>query len=377
MEIFKVIYETLEDGDLYGISIVDTPANEKMFITLSQQAPIRLQSVDTVKKLCTGIVLMPDQKIPRVFDDGTPFLLMFDAPTIERFSQDFFDKGYQKNTTFNHDDSNWLNGTCIVESWIVEDPANDKLNALGFSSFPKGTWAITMKLSDQDWSDYIETGKAKGFSIDSFVKFEKINLNKNKNEMRKTSFLSKLVNLFAEGNVTLMDIDSSIGMLTADSLDLGVIVYDANMQPVIDTEFDFEGNHYSTDETGAIAEISTATEEIADEEVPPIDNVQLEDAPVETAVSDAPVAPDAQSLQDKIDALQAEMDKLIAEKDALTATNMELSNELVTLKAKEVTVKLGAITKSDSAINLKATSKNTETALEAISRITKNKQTNN
>lgn len=373
MDIYTVIYEEMEDGDLYGISIVDKPANEKMFLTLSEQKHIKLQTVDSVKKICTGIVLMPDQKIYREFEDGTPFLLQFDAQTIERFSQDYFKKGYQKNTRYNHDASQWLEGNCIIESWIVEDPANDKLNALGFEGFPKGTWAVSMKLSDQAWSDYIMTGKANGFSIDSFVRMEKINLNTTK--MKKTSFLSKLVNLFVEGNVTLIDIDSSIGMLTADALELGNIVYDETMQPVINAEFNFEGMTYSTDETGAISEISTIEAEPETEvEVEielPVEDVVLETTPGEEEGMVMPSEPteEEKALEEKIALLQSEIDKLKEEKSQLTEDNKKVTAELLTLKAKEISVKLGAQPRS-------AKEKQNETALEAISRISTTKINN-
>jgi len=98
MDIFKVVYENKEDGDLYGISIVDDPANGFDFIAMSKKMEIKL-ATDQKKKILYGIVLRPEQKIYREFEDGTPFQLMFDGPTIERFSQDFMMKGYQKNTT--------------------------------------------------------------------------------------------------------------------------------------------------------------------------------------------------------------------------------------------------------------------------------------
>ena len=129
MDIFKVIYNTEEDGELYAISIVDDPANGFEFIAMeNQKAAIKFQA-DKAKQILYGIVLRADQKIYREFPDGTPFFLTFDAPTIERFSQDFMRKGYQLNSTYNHDDQQRLSDSTVVEQWIVEDPANDKLNA--------------------------------------------------------------------------------------------------------------------------------------------------------------------------------------------------------------------------------------------------------
>jgi hypothetical protein len=55
----------------------------------------------------------------------------------------------------------------VSESWIVENPDNDKSNALGLM-YPEGTWVITMKVQDtQLWKD-IKEGKYKGFSVEGF-----------------------------------------------------------------------------------------------------------------------------------------------------------------------------------------------------------------
>jgi len=80
MEVFKVKYDNETDGDLYGISIVDDPANGFDFIAMSNKVEIKLAS-DKKKQILYGIVLRPEQKIYREFEDGTPFQLMFDAPT--------------------------------------------------------------------------------------------------------------------------------------------------------------------------------------------------------------------------------------------------------------------------------------------------------
>ena len=147
--LFKVKYDG-ENGDLFGISIVDDPANGFDFIAMSKKQVIKLSS-DEKKKILYGIVLRPEQKIYREFEDGTPFQLMFDAPTIERFSQDFMKKGYQKNSTFNHDHNNWLDGTTVVENWIVMNKKNDKESEIGLP-VENGDWVIGMKLSDELWA---------------------------------------------------------------------------------------------------------------------------------------------------------------------------------------------------------------------------------
>lgn len=393
MEVFKVKYEEETDGDLYGISIVDDPANGFDFIAMSKKMEIKL-ATDQKKKILYGIVLRPEQKIYREFEDGTPFQLMFDAPTIERFSQDFMMKGYQKNTTFNHEDNNWLEGTTVVENWIVMDKGNDKGSAIGLP-VENGDWCIGMKLSDQLWSEYIETGKAKGFSIDSFVQFEKINMKKvtcedcltqeielnsrENNKEENMSMLKKLIKLFSEGEVSLASLDTAeLGTLTADAFEVGNIVYDANLQPVLDAEFSAEGKIYQTDATGSIVEVSDAAEEAAPEEAP-IDaekkDVAMEDvAPeVSTDVADTTTAivdevakqvedVDVEALKTLVAQLQADLEKLTKQQEAVLMENVELKNMATSTRLK-AEVKVG------NPINLKSKELSTESTLDALSRI--------
>jgi len=387
MDLYKVIYNSEEDGDVYGISIVDDPANGSLYMALSEQKQVMLKTADDKKKVLTGVVLIPEQKIYREFEDGTPFQLMFDAPTIERIAQDFLRKGYQKNTTFNHDGNNWLEGTSLVESWIVEDPNNDKLTALGFKGVVKGTWAVSMKLNDALWNEYIETGLARGFSIDSMIRFEKINLNNkihntmdlDKNKEEKMSVLKKLIKLFSEETITLASAESvELGPLTADAFEVGNVVYDADLQPVMDAEFTIEGKVYKTDETGLIVEVADVAEENADApEDPAMADTAMEDvdpavaeevkvtadeivAEVEKQVEDI----DVQALLDKIATLQADIEKLTAQQEAIVMENTEL-------KLKATTTKLKAEVKGQSPIVLANQEKSTESTLDALSRITK------
>ena len=391
MEVFKVKYEEETDGDLYGISIVDDPANGFDFIAMSKKMEIKL-ATDQKKKILYGIVLRPEQKIYREFEDGTPFQLMFDAPTIERFSQDFMMKGYQKNTTFNHEDNNWLQGTTVVENWIVMDKGNDKGSAVGLP-VENGDWCIGMKLSDQLWSEYIETGKAKGFSIDSFVQFEKINMKKitcedcltqeielnsrENNKEENMSMLKKLIKLFSEGEVTLASLDTAeMGTLTADLFEVGNIVYDADLQPVLSATFTADNKVYQTDETGTIIEVSDVAEENAPEEAP-VEEVSMEDVAPEVAldVEETTTAivdevgkqvedVDVEALKALVAQLQADLEKLTQQQDAVLMENVELKSMAASTRLK-AEVKVGV----QNPIVMKAKQLSTESTLEALSRI--------
>jgi hypothetical protein len=86
------------------------------------------------------------------------------AYQFRKASELFLTKGNQNNATLEHDGK--LDGLSVVESWIIDDTNQDKSRKYGFD-LPNGTWMVSMKVYDDDvWSDYVKTGKVKGFSIE-------------------------------------------------------------------------------------------------------------------------------------------------------------------------------------------------------------------
>lgn len=354
MDIFEINYENEESGDLYAISIVNSPANGFQFIAMNNKVQIKFAS-DIKKQILYGIVLRPEQLIYREFEDGTPFNLKFSKETIEKLSQDFIKKGYQLNSTFDHKGS-YLDGTVVVEQWIVTDGNNDKGNAIGLS-VEEGDWVIGMKLSDDLWKEYIETGKAKGFSIDSFLDLRKVSMslqtnNKKINKKEKMSLLKKLIKMFSEEEVSLATITiEGMGDLTADAFESGNIVYqdvEGEMKPLINATFEYEGFKYVTDADGIISEKT----EIVVEEVPAVEvqaeeiTVEVEDENEETPATESASAVveiasevasevtgpieevDVEALKAMIAELQSQIEILSKEKETIISENIDMKEKL-------------------------------------------------
>ena len=120
---------------------------------------------DEEKRILTQPILIPNQKIWRNGLDGYVFL---SAETIEKLQQNFFKNQYNLNSTEGHDENRVLNSVFIFESWIVENPENDKSKELGFD-LPKGSWVVSMKIEDDElWSE-IKKGVYNGLSIDAIL----------------------------------------------------------------------------------------------------------------------------------------------------------------------------------------------------------------
>jgi len=154
-----IIDENNEISGIEAISIVENPAIEEDFIALKEHKEVRLAEVDGEKRILMGPALIPNKKIFRKgADDNEDYYIYFSENTVRKASELFFIKSKQNNSTYEHQ---------IVESWIVDDPTNDKSNAYGFD-LPKGSWVVSMKVLNDDVWERVKNEEVKGFSIEGF-----------------------------------------------------------------------------------------------------------------------------------------------------------------------------------------------------------------
>jgi hypothetical protein len=163
-----IIDEQMEISGIDAISIVEFPAIEENWIALNKQEPkeYKFAEVDSEKKIIMGALLVPDKLIYRRDEENGEYNIFFSKDTIRKCMEMFFKNGNQSNATFEHLET--ISGLTLVESWIVEDTEKDK-SKLYDLNVPVGTWMGTMKVDNEViWTDFIKTGKVKGFSIEGY-----------------------------------------------------------------------------------------------------------------------------------------------------------------------------------------------------------------
>ena len=193
------------------------------------------------------------------------------------------------------------------------------------------------------------------------------------------SILKKLINLFSEGEVSLATLETELGPLTADAFEIGNVVYDAELNPVLDGEFTAEGKKYYTDNTGAIKEVEVLEVEVEVEDLKKEDEVKMEDVESEIVaevmivtedIAEEVLKPveevDVEALKAKIEALTAEVEKLTKQQEEVLMENVELKNL-------QASTKLKAEVKGKSPITMTAKNISDDSTLSAIERITKKK----
>lgn len=195
MKTYQAQYDPLKNKGVYGISLVENPAMEGLFIALSKDEPIQLKEIDKEQRILMGLVLEPNKPIYRN-QNGEEFNIIFNEETIRELSYGFFKNNNHSNSTIEHDVKQNIQGVTFTESWIVENPKIDKSTNFGFE-YPKGSWLAVMKVDDDAiWNDYVKTGKVQGFSIDAMLSLEEVNLKLNiMSKQEEKSFIELLKDL--------------------------------------------------------------------------------------------------------------------------------------------------------------------------------------
>jgi len=208
MKIYEITHKK-NAKNVFGISLVATPAMESNYIKLSKPKPktikekielskkhdINFAEINKEKRLLLGLVLEPEKLIYR-YNEKTKeeYYITVSAETVLELSHDYIKNSNQNYSTIEHDGRE-LDGVSFVEHWIVEDSNIDK-SALHGMNFAKGSWVSVAKIeNDTLWNDYIETGRVMGFSIDARVQLQEVNLNKQTKMSETKTILGALSDL--------------------------------------------------------------------------------------------------------------------------------------------------------------------------------------
>ena len=154
------IKDELKEG-VFAISLVDNPAIEEDFIMLNA-LEVELKVVNEEKREVVGLALVPNKKILRR-KENVEFNIEFSEQTVEKVQELYLKNLRANNVTIDHEKP--VNGVSLIESWIVEDPKNDKSNIYGLNAV-KGAWVVKLKVYNDDIWELAKVGKINGFSIE-------------------------------------------------------------------------------------------------------------------------------------------------------------------------------------------------------------------
>lgn len=282
-------YDVSLDSDVYAISLVEEPAIEADFLFLSKQKELYLE--DEYKHQIVGAVLIPNQKIYRVDENGEEYYIQFSAQTIEKLAHKYLENGRIFSTTQDHDAI--ADDVYVIESFIL-----DSDNYMGMK-LSKGTWMVKMQCDNDEVWNRIKNGELNGYSIESFVNLDEIKLSKNQNINMEIndSFWSKLKEIIKE--VVTPEVEEPVAVAE----EIVETVKEEVEEPV--------------------------QEEMEEETEPVVETVEeIVEEVVETVVAESESAEEAEeNLQVVIDELQAKVDELTVENEELKKKCQKLSKQ--------------------------------------------------
>ena len=121
------------------------------------------------KQMLMGPLMTPSKLIPRKDEEtGEEYQVYFTKDTIEKIAYKMMEDKLLDSVNIEHDGARKVDDVYLVETWIVKDPEHDKSLSYGFKPV-EGQWFGIYKVKDgRVWSEYVKTGKVKGFSVEGY-----------------------------------------------------------------------------------------------------------------------------------------------------------------------------------------------------------------
>jgi len=167
----KTLYVSpnLELPGLIAVSKVTDPAMQESFHLFSKDSKVQKFKLDTIsKRNLIGPMIVADKPIFRIDKEtGEEYDVVFTEDANRLLLQQMMATKKIDVTNYQHDDSTLNNRSFMQEVWIIEDPKNDKANALGWKDLTKGTIMVNYFATDEDIELY-NSGAITGYSIEAY-----------------------------------------------------------------------------------------------------------------------------------------------------------------------------------------------------------------
>ena len=158
------IDDILEDR-VEAIAFVDNPAIQRNWMAFDAHKEYKFQTADEEKRIVAGPLMVADMPIYRNYN-GKEFFVKFSAQTIEQIVNKFMKEGRVNAFNFMHNEEQKLDGIYVQQSFIINTDMGIN-TPMGFDELANGSWFGFIKVdNEQVWTDYVKTGKLKGFSVE-------------------------------------------------------------------------------------------------------------------------------------------------------------------------------------------------------------------
>jgi hypothetical protein len=162
LPLYKVVLGENEDSGMFRISLVNRPAIEEGFITLSSEEEHSFKFANEEKKQVVGPIMIPDMPIYRRSAVMGEYNIVFPKETIEKIMYKYSKSGLFNS--FNIEHAIETKDVTMLEVWMKE-AEQDKSNAYGYN-LPIGTVFVKAQIESEQLWEEIKSNQLNGFSIE-------------------------------------------------------------------------------------------------------------------------------------------------------------------------------------------------------------------
>jgi hypothetical protein len=163
----------LEEMNIDVAALPNYTAEPTGSLEVNEGATYGFAAVDD-QQMLIGPAMVPGKLIPRKDENGDVYYVYFTKDTIKRLAYKAMKDKIIDRVNIEHNSGQLVDDVYLVESWIVEDPKNDKSRQYGLNPV-EGTWMTMYKVDNLDvWEGYVKPGLVRGFSIEGFFSEELI-----------------------------------------------------------------------------------------------------------------------------------------------------------------------------------------------------------
>lgn len=172
LPIYKITIDPqyAEDGEDLGIeqiAFTNTPAIRVKGLAFNSEVKV-MKYADDLKYRIVAPAMIPMQ-IYRCDEDGFEYEVEFSVAEIEAIHGKFMQDMRNKDLfNLEHDQSKTV-PAYILESWIVDNPKQDKAYSTYGIEVPTGTLMVTAQVTDTDYYNKLVENDQVGFSIEGFL----------------------------------------------------------------------------------------------------------------------------------------------------------------------------------------------------------------
>lgn len=177
----------ITDAKISFVSLVDKAANLTQFlITKAEKGEATFTTSgaivkkDSEKHYVTGIVYAPMEE-----DAHGNYMT---EEEIQKAAYGYAKSGYKCDLQHQFEP---MEGACVVESWIEKSDCE-----IGDRAIKKGTWLMTVEITDSDVWDKVEKGELTGFSMGGVGKYSQKDEDITKDAQNKKGILKQLASFF-------------------------------------------------------------------------------------------------------------------------------------------------------------------------------------